>query len=159
MANIGLRLALSAALLSIVFPAVGCAQEASAHALARKDLEAKIHYCKDCHGQSGQGFSGAHPIPRLAGQTIAYAAAVGTHSLRRTKTTLIYRKTGNLRAVRLIRRWKAPCPSSRETTKVSNSGVVCPRTIWPNYRPALRMSRRKAFAQDLRMPAVTAQAS
>ena len=63
---------LAATLLAVVFPAVGCAQEPSAHALARQDLEAKIHYCKDCHGQSGQGFSGAHPIPRLAGQTIAY---------------------------------------------------------------------------------------
>jgi len=31
-------------------------------------------------------------------------------TLRRTKTTLIYRKTGNLRAVQLIRRWKAPEP-------------------------------------------------
>jgi len=26
----------------------------------------------------------------------------GTHSLRRTKATLIYRRTGNLRAVRLL---------------------------------------------------------
>jgi hypothetical protein len=35
----------------------------------------------------------------------------GTHSLRRTKTTLIYRRTGNLRAVQLsaTRRSKAPC--------------------------------------------------
>ena len=35
----------------------------------------------------------------------------GTHSLRRTKATLIYRRTGNLRAVQLfsaIPRWKAP---------------------------------------------------
>ena len=70
MAKIDLRLV--AALLAIVFPVTGYAQEPSAHALARQDLEAKIHYCKDCHGQSGQGFSGAHPIPRLAGQTIAY---------------------------------------------------------------------------------------
>jgi integrase len=28
--------------------------------------------------------------------------AVGTHSLRRTKATLIYRRTGNLRAVQLL---------------------------------------------------------
>jgi integrase len=27
----------------------------------------------------------------------------GTHSLRRTKATLIYKKTGNLRAVQLLR--------------------------------------------------------
>ena len=29
-------------------------------------------------------------------------APYGTHSLRRTKATLIYRKTGNLRAVQLL---------------------------------------------------------
>ena len=29
-------------------------------------------------------------------------ALFGTHSLRRTKATLIYRKTGNLRAVQLL---------------------------------------------------------
>jgi integrase len=28
--------------------------------------------------------------------------ATGTHSLRRTKATLIYRRTGNLRAVQLL---------------------------------------------------------
>ena len=75
---------LAATLLAVVFPAVGCAQEPSAHALARQDLEVKICYCKDCHGQSGQGFSGAHPIPRLAGQTIAYLKSkfqVSNHQL------------------------------------------------------------------------------
>ena len=30
------------------------------------------------------------------------ASFYGTHSLRRTKATLIYRRTGNLRAVRLL---------------------------------------------------------
>jgi integrase len=30
------------------------------------------------------------------------ASLFGTHSLRRTKATLIYRKTGNLRAVQLL---------------------------------------------------------
>ena len=29
-------------------------------------------------------------------------SAYGTHSLRRTKATIIYRKTGNLRAVQLL---------------------------------------------------------
>ena len=45
----------------------------------------------------------------------------GTHSLRRTKATPIYRRTGNLRAVQLlsgIRRLRAPCAilASRSTT-------------------------------------------
>jgi integrase len=30
------------------------------------------------------------------------ASLFGTHSLRRTKATLIYRKTGNLRAIQLL---------------------------------------------------------
>jgi integrase len=42
-------------------------------------------------------------------------AFFGTHSLRRTKATLIYRRTGNLRAVQLllgIRRLRARCATS-----------------------------------------------
>ncbi|MFY9642171.1 MAG: c-type cytochrome [Rhodomicrobium sp.] len=66
-----LKLALPVALLAIVFPQAGSAEE-TAHAILRANLEAKIHYCKDCHGQSAQGFSGAYPIPRLAGQTVPY---------------------------------------------------------------------------------------
>ncbi len=66
-----LKLALPVALLAIVFPQAGLAEE-NAHGMARAHLEAKIHYCKDCHGQSAQGFSGANPIPRLAGQTVPY---------------------------------------------------------------------------------------
>ncbi|MDH3920371.1 MAG: tyrosine-type recombinase/integrase, partial [Rhodospirillales bacterium] len=43
---------------------------------------------------------------RLVSQWIASvgldASLFGTHSLRRTKATLIYRRTGNLRAVQLL---------------------------------------------------------
>ncbi|MDW3204382.1 MAG: tyrosine-type recombinase/integrase [Alphaproteobacteria bacterium] len=43
---------------------------------------------------------------RLVGNWVTYIgldrALYGTHSLRRTKATLIYRKTGNLRAVQLL---------------------------------------------------------
>ncbi len=40
----------------------------------------------------GEWIGGIGPDPRL----------FGTHSLRRTKATLIYRRTGNLRAVQLL---------------------------------------------------------
>ena len=36
------------------------------------DIQAKISYCKDCHGVSAQGFNGYYPIPRLAGQQPEY---------------------------------------------------------------------------------------
>jgi cytochrome c553 len=35
-------------------------------------LQAKIQYCSDCHGPSGQGYRGFFPMPRLAGQTTEY---------------------------------------------------------------------------------------
>jgi cytochrome c553 len=36
------------------------------------DVQAKLAYCEDCHGRSGQGFHGYFPIPRLAGQQTEY---------------------------------------------------------------------------------------
>jgi cytochrome c553 len=38
----------------------------------RGTLQAKIQYCSDCHGMSGQGYRGYYPMPRLAGQTTEY---------------------------------------------------------------------------------------
>ena len=71
MKNTGLRLALTAGLLAIVLPAAGRAQDSG----DKQTVESKIRYCKDCHGQQGQGFQGAYPVPRLAGQTFAYLQA------------------------------------------------------------------------------------
>lgn len=36
------------------------------------ELQAKLAYCKTCHGLSGQGFRGSFPMPRLAGQQSEY---------------------------------------------------------------------------------------
>ena len=41
-------------------------------AVSPRDLQAKINYCKTCHGINGQGFRGAYPMPRLAGQQTEY---------------------------------------------------------------------------------------
>jgi cytochrome c553 len=38
----------------------------------KQEVEAKIAYCKTCHGVSAQGFRGAFPMPRLAGQQSEY---------------------------------------------------------------------------------------
>ena len=35
-------------------------------------IQAKLSYCKDCHGPSAQGYDGYFPIPRLAGQQTEY---------------------------------------------------------------------------------------
>jgi cytochrome c553 len=41
-------------------------------AFSQRDLQAKIEYCKTCHGLYGQGFRGSVPMPRIAGQQTEY---------------------------------------------------------------------------------------
>jgi cytochrome c553 len=57
---------------AIVASAVVHAEEKSKAAVPKQELEAKIAYCKTCHGVSGQGFRGSFPMPRLAGQQPEY---------------------------------------------------------------------------------------
>ena len=68
---IGLRLTLRTALLAVAFSATGHAEDRGALA-GQGGLEAKLEYCKTCHGLSGQGYLGYFPMPRLAGQQPQY---------------------------------------------------------------------------------------
>jgi cytochrome c553 len=63
---------LQLALLAIVLSATGRANSADTPGVSKHELEAKLEYCQDCHGPSGQGYRGFFPIPRLAGQQAAY---------------------------------------------------------------------------------------
>jgi cytochrome c553 len=69
MKTIGLKSALPF-VLAIAFASAGSAVERDV--VPNKDFEAKVQYCKTCHGLSGQGFRGAYPMPRLAGQQPEY---------------------------------------------------------------------------------------
>jgi integrase len=55
----------------------------------------------------------------------------GTHSLRRTKATLIYRRTGNLRAVQLLLGTATYCP---RTTDGSTHHLQIPSSLWRDGR-------------------------
>lgn len=68
MRAIDLRLMTGAAILIAGLVAAAHAQQ---H-VARDSLEAKLQYCKTCHGLSGQGYFGYFPMPRLAGQQPQY---------------------------------------------------------------------------------------
>jgi cytochrome c553 len=65
---------LTASLLAlVVLVDVGRAVEKqAAPAVSTRDLQAKLEYCKTCHGLSGQGYRGSLPMPRLAGQQTEY---------------------------------------------------------------------------------------
>ena len=58
----GLKGALTAAVLAGLIPA-------GAHA---SEIEDKLEYCKNCHGNQAQGFQGYYIAPRLAGQPVEY---------------------------------------------------------------------------------------
>jgi cytochrome c553 len=69
---ISLTSLLHAAIFAVAFTAAGRAEEGMTHSVSKQELQAKIVYCKTCHGVSAQGFRGAFPIPRLAGQQPEY---------------------------------------------------------------------------------------
>jgi cytochrome c553 len=67
---INIWLPLQMAILAIAFAAGARAQDKAIG--SQQDLQAKLTYCKTCHGLSGQGYRGANPMPRLAGQQTEY---------------------------------------------------------------------------------------
>ncbi len=69
---VSLRLVLQLAILAIILSATDRANAKDMAAVSNRDVRAKIRYCQDCHGLSGQGFRGFFPIPRLAGQQPEY---------------------------------------------------------------------------------------
>jgi cytochrome c553 len=85
---IRLRLTLQTALLAVAFSAAGHAQDIGAPA-RQGGLEAKLEYCKTCHGLSGQGYLGYFPMPRLAGQQPEYIEAQLRAFIERRRTNPI----------------------------------------------------------------------
>jgi cytochrome c553 len=67
---ISLRMTLQTLTIAIIVVMSAYAEDN--RSVSNSDLQAKIDYCKTCHGLSGQGFRGAFPIPRLAGQQPEY---------------------------------------------------------------------------------------
>jgi cytochrome c553 len=83
----GLRLTLLTAALALGFSVSGHAQDMVVH--AKGGLEAKLEYCKTCHGLSGQGYLGYFPMPRLAGQQPEYIEAQLRAFIERRRTNPI----------------------------------------------------------------------
>jgi cytochrome c553 len=67
----GLHFAWPALLLALGASVVAHAQDRAMRA-REGGLQAKLEYCKTCHGLSGQGYRGYFPMPRLAGQPPQY---------------------------------------------------------------------------------------
>ena len=67
---VSIQVALQTTILSAVFTGTGRADDTNT--AAKGNVQAKMSYCKDCHGPSAQGYRGFFPIPRLAGQQPEY---------------------------------------------------------------------------------------
>src|ERR1039458_9135070 len=72
MKAVSLQTTLQLTFLAIVLSAMGRADAKDTAAVSKQEVQAKVRYCQDCHGLSGQGFRGFFPIPRLAGQQPEY---------------------------------------------------------------------------------------
>ena len=57
---------------TIVGAVTARAGDKATSAVSAQELKSKTDYCKTCHGVSAQGFRGAFPMPRLAGQQPEY---------------------------------------------------------------------------------------
>jgi cytochrome c553 len=60
------------AVLTIALSVPGHAYDRETAASSKQQLQAKLEYCKTCHGLSGQGYRGYFAMPRLAGQQPRY---------------------------------------------------------------------------------------
>jgi cytochrome c553 len=73
----GLTVAVGMAVVLACCPAIGlspvfAASRAHERGAATHGVQAKLEYCKTCHGLSGEGYRGYFPMPRLAGQQPKY---------------------------------------------------------------------------------------
>jgi cytochrome c553 len=67
-----LHLVLSTSILAVAASTAAPADDGGGAALAKHVLQAKLDYCKTCHGLSGEGYRGYFAMPRLAGQQSTY---------------------------------------------------------------------------------------
>jgi cytochrome c553 len=72
MKGTGLRTAMPWVMALVTAMLAGTARAEDASTVSNKEFQAKLQYCEVCHGVSAQGFLGYYPIPRLAGQQVAY---------------------------------------------------------------------------------------
>src|SRR5450759_5830430 len=82
-----LQSVLLTAAFAIVVSTAAQAEDKGASAVSQQELKAKTDYCKTCHGISAQGFRGAFPMPRLAGQQPEYLKNQLQAFIERRRTT------------------------------------------------------------------------
>lgn len=96
----GLLPALAAAMLVLALFAGARAQEKTTSTTS--GIEAKLEYCKTCHGLQGQGYLGYFPMPRLAGQQPDYIEAQLRAFIERRRSNPIMRNVAHVLSPAMI---------------------------------------------------------
>ena len=78
-----------ASFLAAGFAAAGRVHERGTAAYSTHGIQAKLEYCKTCHGLSGEGYHGYFPMPRLAGQQSKYIENQLRAFIERRRTNLV----------------------------------------------------------------------
>lgn len=85
------QLALQLAIVTIALSATARPRDRHTAAGSSQGFGAKLEYCQDCHGPSGQGYRGFFPIPRLAGQQPEYIKSqLQAFAERRRTNTIMF---------------------------------------------------------------------
>jgi cytochrome c553 len=100
--TIGLGLVFPAAAMALVLAAAVHAEDAGNTAVPKREAQAKLAYCEECHGVSAQGFHGYYPIPRLAGQQIEYLENQLQAFVERRRTSNIMFNVGHILSPAMI---------------------------------------------------------
>ena len=147
-----LRQTLLTAMLVLGFSAIGHAQDVVVH--AKGGLEAKLEYCKTCHGMSGQGYLGYFPMPRLAGQQPEYIEAQLRAFIERRRTNPIMFNVAHVLSPSML---TALATHFRDLDPKPFGGA--PEDRWPRVREFSRRGfRRPMFPLAPRVTAPPARA-
>jgi len=95
------RITCYASLFALIFASIVRAQDAGS--VSEKEVQAKLAYCEVCHGIAAQGYNGYYPIPRLAGQQIAYIENELQGFVEHTRTNNIMFNVGHVLSPAMIK--------------------------------------------------------
>jgi cytochrome c553 len=125
------------AAVTIFAAGIGTAHAADPAPVDAKELAAKLQYCTSCHQRAGQGYNGANPVPRLAGQQPEYFEAQLNAFLERRRENnfmfkVVHGMSPGLRAAIAAHFFKlnpkpvgvAPRDNLAEGKKIFNEGVA-----------------------------------
>ena len=126
----------------VIVPASAYAETKAAPGVSAQALKAKTDYCKTCHGVDAQGFRGAAPMPRLAGQQPEYVKNQLQAFIERKRTNPVMNNVAHVLSPEMV-----TALSEYSTASIRNRSEVATRH---SCRRARRFSKKASRAPTFR---------